>query len=225
MSRLCGLRVEFERLSEKVLTEQASEVYDQLLQERRQRLAERYTSQFNTQSYDKVYFYERVQTWNSRTISSSMDSCPVVHSPLAELQMAQVGYQTARTKRFYNRLHRETIANASLKASQVLTTDGTSASSTVAGQMSDGVGYVRIKSKKLMKKLSQVFLNRTAFESKEYSPDEELLLRIGETQLAQDAFEALREAELIRADVKFEEVPRRFKESSLVLGWTLNHLR
>ena len=59
--------MEFELLSAEVLTADYYEAFQAARRQRMQRL-ERYQLPRNTQTYDNIYFRERVQTWNSRLV-------------------------------------------------------------------------------------------------------------------------------------------------------------
>jgi hypothetical protein len=224
MDRLHRLRLEFELLTPPILTERAYKEYSELRASRRKRLADRYTMPINTQSYDNVYFYERVQTWNSRTITSTQDPRLAIHSPLCELKAAQIGFHALRRKRFYNRLHREVISSVSPRAARLKTTDRTSASTNTLDVVRDAFGYARSKSKKLATKLSQVLLNKTKFLPAEYSPDLRLLRQIATSKTGQQALQTLKDADIIRATVSFDDVSPRFRDHLVSLGWTLRRL-
>jgi asparagine synthetase B (glutamine-hydrolysing) len=224
MGRLSRLRLEFELLTPTLLTERAFQEYTDLRAARRRRLSERYSMPINTQSYDNVYFYERVQTWNSRTITSTQDPRLAIHAPLCELQVAQIGFRAPRSKRFYNRFHREVITSAVPRAAQVITTDGTSASAGAVDILRDAFGHGRGKAKKLAKKISQVLLNQTKFVPAAYSPDLALLREIATSATGQQALQTLKDADLLRTNVAFDDISPRFREHLVSLGWTLARL-
>jgi asparagine synthetase B (glutamine-hydrolysing) len=224
MARLNRLRIEFEQLTSTVLTDDAYREYLALRRSRCKRLDEAYTMPMNTQSYDNVYFYERVQTWNSRVITSAQDPRMAIHAPLCELKVAQLGFHAPRAKRFYNQFHRELITNIAPDVAKLTTTDGTTSSSNSIDMSLDSAQYVRDKGLKLVKKLSQLVLNKTRFVDKAHSPNEHLLGEISESALGQQSLQTMKDWGIIRGNITFRDVSPRFQEHLVAVGWTLNRL-
>ncbi len=224
IDRLHRLRIEFELLQPNYLTAAAYRTFQQRRAYRRQELQRRYAATYNTQSYDNVYFYERVQTWNSRAITSSQLADLAVHAPLCELTLARIGYHAPRRQRFFNRLHRQVITAAAPAAARIKTTDRTSASAGRIDMLRDLAGYVQAKSRKAAKKLSQLVANRTHFESSDYAPDTELIARIAGSEIGRDSFEQLKAHDLLQTSATFDDLSPRFRQHAIVLGWTLARL-
>lgn len=225
MARLHRLRIELELLTPHVLTPEAYDAFLTLRDARVRRLTSRYQEPFNTQTYDNVYFYERMQTWNARTITSTQDANLSVHSPLSELKLAQLGFHAPRHMRFYNRYHRRVITATSPKAAKVMTTDGTTASSFTADIVKDSFGYIGVKSKKLSRKIAQLLLNKTIFTPAEHTPNTDQLSAMAESEIGQSSLDALKERELLRPETEYGDISSRFRANLIALGWTLNRLK
>ncbi|MCA9151910.1 MAG: hypothetical protein KDA92_21555, partial [Planctomycetales bacterium] len=225
MDRLNRVRLEFELFTSDTLTDDAMTSFSALRRSRVAKLESQYRQPINTQSYDHVYFYERVQTWNSRMITSCQRPDVSIHSPLSELLVAQLGFQAPRTKRFYNRYHRDVITRLAPATAAVRTTDGTTASSSTLGMLMDATGYVKGKSKKLSKKLSQLLLNTTKFNPPEYSPDTQSLQRISTSEICAQALTALKEQQLLKPSVELKDISPRFQEQTISAGWAVHCLQ
>ena len=216
LNRLHRLRLEFELLSPNVLTEEFFEHFLSARKYRQQRLQE-YSLPLNTQTYDNVYFNERVQTWNGRLITSCQAPTIASHSPLCETRAVQIGFSAARSLRFYNRLHRHYISQESPAAAQVYTTDGTTASNRASDLVRDGAGYAYGKSRKLLKKLNQLLLNRTRFEASTFSATDRIL----NTDLARQSLNALKSSGIVQEPVEYSNISPRFREFFFAMGWLL----
>ena len=116
------------------------------------------------------------------------------------------------------------ITSAVPRAAQVITADGTSASAGAVDILRDAFGYGRGKAKKLVKKISQVLLNQTKFVPAAYSPDLALLREIATSATGQQALQTLKDADLLRTNVAFDDISPRFREHLVSLGWTLARL-
>ncbi len=217
LNRLHRLRLEFELLSPNVLTEEFFGHFLSARKKRQQRLQE-YSLPLNTQTYDNVYFNERVQTWNGRLITSCQAPTIASHSPLCETRAVQIGFSAARSLRFYNRLHRHYISKQSPAAAQVYTTDGTTASDRTADLLRDGAGYAYGKSRKLLRKLNQLLLNRTRFEASTFSATDRIL----NTDLAVASLHALKSAGIVQEPVEYSDISPRFREFFFAMGWLLD---
>ncbi len=220
LGRLHRLRMEFELLSQDVLTPEYYRAFEAAREQRLQRL-QQYVLPKNTQTYDNIYFRERVQTWNSRFFTSCQRKDVATHSPLCETEMVQVGFHAARRMRFYNRLHRQTISQICPAAAAIKTTDGTTASSRPWDLLMDGAGYASVKLRKLLKKSNQLLLNRTRFDAPSLAATDRILT----SDVARDALVALIDLGVLQPDVTFDKIAPRFREHVVALGWTLRHLQ
>lgn len=217
--RLVELRIEMERQSEQVLCD---EVYSTYLNYR-VRQVERfrmYERERNTQTYDAIYFNERMGTWGSRMMTILQNQKICVAAPLGEVVAAQLGYHAPRTERFYARLHRRYISEVSPAASLVRTTDGTTASSKPSDLFRDFAGYSMGAARKFRTKVNQKYFNRTpaALDS---TPIRNSLFN---SEIAARALDTLKEHRIVRDDVGFAHISPRFREFYVAAGWFLGRL-
>jgi hypothetical protein len=223
LARLHRLRIEFEQLPGRAFTPTYADAYQAARSNRITRL-ERYRLARNTQTYDNVYFRERVQTWNSREITSCQVAGMPSHAPLSESELVRIGYGASRSMRYYNRLHRHYIGAASPRAARMPTTDGTSASPHWCHMLVDGAGYSRSKLRKLVNKLSERMFNKTIVKSCSADLNAEARLRLVNSQVASQSLRALQEAGILREGISYEDLPPRFHEHVLALGWLVCRL-
>ena len=222
LAKLHRLRIEFELLSRDYLTDTSYATFQQVRQARLRNLA-RYTMPHNTGTYDNIYFRERVQTWNSRLISSCQERDLWTHSPLCELELVRIGYAAPRFQRFYSQIQRQHISRYDLRVARVRTTDGTSASARRSDMLLDLLGYTRVKLRKLLNKFGQLGLNRTLFPVKSRL-DQEASRRVLASDLAAEALQALQQQQLLRPSTDWSDLPVRFREHGIVLGWLVRQL-
>lgn len=219
IDRLVELRIEMERQSRKILCDEAHLAYVQY----RQRQFERfriYERDRNTQTYDAIYFHERMGTWGSRMMTMLQNQNICIAAPLGEIESVQIGYHAPRTDRFYSRLHRKYITEASSAASRVLTTDGTTASSMSSDLFLDFAGYSTGAMRKLLTKANQKYFNRTPA----LIDSAMKLSGLFDSKIAERALETLKEHEIVRADVNYADISPRFREFYVAAGWFLDRI-
>lgn len=223
LGRLHRMRIEFETLSRQVLSDEYYAAFEASRPARLKRL-ERYVLPLNTQTYDSVYYHERIGTWGSRLITACQRPDLPSHSPLCELEMVKLGFAAPRRMRFYNRMHRHYITQASRAAARIKTTDKVSASALWSDMALDGLDYVRSKSKKLIKKFNQLAFNRTVFQTVSYDVELGTTAKMLASVVGVEALEALKNAGIVRPEATYDQIKPRFQSNFLVLGWFLNQL-
>lgn len=222
ISRLDRMRIEMELLSPKILQPYYFSEF-QKARLTRQADLENYVCDVNTQSYDNVYFRERIQSWNSRTITSSQSASIPSHSPLCEVELAQIGFNQMRRKRFYSRMHREYISKVNSDAAAIVTTDGTTARSDWKGMSIDAFGYSKVKAHKLSRKVGELVLNKTYLRGKGYDINLNASTLIHDSAIGIDALTTLKENNIVFESVNYRDISPRFRTHFTVLGWFLKH--
>jgi asparagine synthetase B (glutamine-hydrolysing) len=120
----------------------------------------------NTKTYDKIYYYFKMQTHAGRLITISTNYINS-YAPLLEIDLVRYGYHLPRIKRFFNNFHREIITRTNAEVARIETTEGgMSISSESKYLLKDRVIYLKDKSKRLTKKLGQRFFKKTFFAEK-----------------------------------------------------------
>jgi len=216
------LRIEMELLSPSVLT---PEFHEHFLARRLKRIAalENYSLALNTQSYDHIYFRERIQSGSSRTTTSSQVTAMPNHSPLSEVWLSQIGFNAPRRLRAFSRVHRHYISRISEQAAAVLTTDGTSARAARSALLMESAGYVANKSRRLFRKLNQMALNRTPGLVVAINAEAEDV--VCSTDIAMSALMTLKHHGIVQDHVEFGHISPRFRANFIVLGNYISQIK
>jgi Asparagine synthase len=181
-----------------------------------------YTAETNTQTYDRIYYYMKMRDVAGRFLSNHVDVLQC-YAPYLEPETAAIGYHLPRSKRFFNRFHRETTTHYSPAAARVPTTaGGITVSSEFAAVSTDLLRYAQDKLNRVGRKLTQRVTGR---RSKVASPVHAgLSSAVREHILTRNAFEVLKDAGIIKLFLRFDHVPDEYLGRILSLGLLFNRL-
>lgn len=111
-----------------------------------------YKQDFNTQTYDQIYYHLRIKEQISVLSHTTAKFLPV-WSPLLEPELLVIGYNLNRRHRFFNRFHRAVISECAPKLAVIPTTDGGMTVSEKPGHLAaDLFRFVVNKSQRILSK-------------------------------------------------------------------------
>ena len=216
MALLHRMRIEFEQLTTRQLTDEYFEIYRQARQQRVMRL-QAYELDANTRSYDNVYLEARVRTWNSHTLTCLQQPEIASHAPPCEMEMLQLPFAAPRLHRFFNRYQKAIMTELNRDVARLRTTDGTTASNEIRHSVRNAFVFSANRARSLRKKLIQLVNNRTEFKIPLMVDSR----RIAAHPLGHAALEQLKQAGILRPNVTYDDISPRFQEHAVMLGWFL----
>jgi hypothetical protein len=114
-----------------------------------------YRAGTNTETYDRIYYGEKMREFAGRFLTNS-SKILCVNAPYIDREMVSIGYNLARSKRFFNGFHRALITKYSPRIAATRTTEGgISASASPIYVSGDLIKYVNNRLLRLKTKLYQ----------------------------------------------------------------------
>ncbi len=123
-----------------------------------------YNMDYNTQTYDKIYYYFKMQTVGSTYLTIPTNNYAISYAPLMEKEIVRIGYNLDRFNRFYSNFHREQITRVNHEISQIITTEGMSCSNYLTAKLNDLPKYLINKQKRLVKQIFRKIRQKTYFQ-------------------------------------------------------------
>lgn len=114
-----------------------------------------YRAGTNTETYDRIYYGEKMREFAGRFLTNS-SKILCVNAPYIDREMVSIGYNVPRSKRFFNGFHRALITKYSPRIAATRTTEGgISASAAPIYVSGDLIKYVNNRLLRLKTKLYQ----------------------------------------------------------------------
>jgi asparagine synthetase B (glutamine-hydrolysing) len=170
IERLFRTRISPIKVDNEILVDRYKEINSRFEENTLEELNQ-YLSDINTKTYDNIYYFFKMQTHAGRliTISSKYINS---YAPLLEFDLVRYGYHLPRSKRFFNKFHRDIITTINSDLAEIETTEGgMSISSKPFLVGKDSFTYIKDKGKRLTKKLGQRFFKKTFFAERYHHED------------------------------------------------------
>ena len=169
----------------------------------------------NSQTYDNIYYYYKMQTTAGYflTISNRLFKS---YAPLIELGLVKFGFNLSRKKRFYNNFHREFITSSCKSISKIRTDAGVSCSSAFLLKVLDLISYGFNLSIRLLKQILRKVLRRTMFQ--ESPNNRQLYPHIRNLDMVDELFEVLKKHNILNDSVCKEQVNNNLLGKIVTLG-------
>ncbi len=168
---------------------------------------EKFKQNFNTATYDKIYYDYKMRGIASAFLSTAGNYFNV-YAPLMELDLVRIAFGLNRRERFFNNFHRRLITSVNLELAKILTTEGVSCSSKKLDLISDFFGYTFNKLKRLIK----IFLRK--FTKKSYlqeTPDNPLVYQLIKEQPFNIKYEKLlKRYNIIDENIELTAIPNQY---------------
>jgi hypothetical protein len=203
-----------------------SKPYRSLSQTYRKRLLgsfSQYSDDSNTQTYDRIYYFFKMQAVAGCFIKNALASLQI-YTPYLERDAVSTGYNLSRWQRFFNQYHRRTISRYSTRAARLRTTEGhMSASSDTSMIVRDLPRYVMDRWKRFHRKIGQRASSPVSMQESTDDPRmPEYLYRLLE---ARRSMERLKDAGILNPALRLQDVRKGYVGSLFALDWSLEKLK
>src|SRR5213083_71830 len=163
-----------------------------------------YTSETNTQTYDRIYYYVKMRDVAGRFFSNHINVLQC-YAPYLEPEIAAIGYHLPRMTRFFNRFHRAATTHYSAPAARVPTTGGgVSVSCESQSVAADLLKYTKDKLKRTGRKLGHKLIKRHPQIAGSATP--ELVTAVRQHPLTWAAFNKLTDSGILKPGLTLEHV-------------------
>ena len=221
-ARLYDLRIHPVSLPGTYLSAAATVAYRDL---RRRTLEgfERLCAQYNTESYDNVYFFYKMPQAAGCFATATVDQGLEVTAPFLDYDNFLFGAGLPRSRRFLNRFHREMLSSRCPKLACLITTTGVSARKGAGPLFTDLAGYTSNLSRRLVRKVGERVLRRRWMAAADpASPD--IAARTRRSARFRQAVQDLKQADVLHPELADDDIRDGDIGRILTLGMLVSHL-
>ncbi|MFB0516602.1 MAG: asparagine synthase-related protein [Candidatus Neomarinimicrobiota bacterium] len=221
IARLYDLRIEPLRFPHSILANDLEELSINFRARMLKALA-RYLDDSNTKTYDRIYYYFKMQEMAGRIATSTINHYLNLFIPLLDPDLVTVGFNLPRRQRFFNSYHRSLLYRLYPQVAKIRTTEGVTASLSPAALSTDIARYIGNKGKRALKKVSQRLWGQTRFQDDPDHPD--LRRSICSLRLTGDMLTSLKDHGILNPVLCKDGLNLRYLGRILTLGLLLGEL-
>ena len=177
----------------------------------------------NTESYDNIYFFYKIASVSGQVITNNVNNYFGVVVPFLEYDNVLFGTSLPRSLRFLNRFHRMMLTERCPELADVLTTEGVTARIRKGTSLSDPLGFVMNRSRRLIGKIAERILRRRWMGLPDPN-DPEMVPRVRQSTAFRAAVEDLKDAGILNPDFPIEKIENIHVGRILTLGMLLRHV-
>ena len=182
-----------------------------------------YNMDYNTQTYDKIYYHYKMQTVGSTYLTIPTNNYATSYAPLMERDIVKVGYNLSRFHRFYSNFHREQITRVNPNVSQIITTEGISCSNHLKEKLNDIPKYLLNKQKRFLKQIFKNVKGKTYFQ--ENPTNYQIYDIVKKMDLLNKQEEILKNNDILNENIRLENLKSEYIGRFLTIGIFINRLQ
>ncbi|RLD59780.1 MAG: hypothetical protein DRJ01_10855 [Bacteroidetes bacterium] len=162
IEKLYNFRIESIGFPHHILEKEMQQISQNFKQLTIERLND-YLLEFNTQTYDNIYYNYKMQG-NASAYIRAASNYFTSFAPLLDLDLVRFGFLFSRNERFFNNFHREQISKYNSELAKIKTTELISCSSSTIYKCADVFSYLYDKQLRLSKQILRKIVKKTHFQ-------------------------------------------------------------
>ncbi|MGD2086267.1 MAG: asparagine synthase-related protein [Candidatus Aminicenantes bacterium] len=180
-----------------------------------------YKLETNTQTYDNISYNYKIQSYPGIYVTTG-NQLINTYAPLVESDLVRSGFALKRRNRFFINFHREIISTYCPMISSIKTIEGVTCSMRKIDKLKDLTRYVSDKQKRFTKQILRKLLKKTYLNAP--LTDRGIYKKVANLDIFKNQIEILKEHEIVRKDLKIEEIKDNYIGKFLVISLLLREL-
>jgi asparagine synthetase B (glutamine-hydrolysing) len=178
----------------------------------------------NTQTIDNIVWGLKHAEIEGRGHTNAINRYFGSYDPFADLDLIRLAFHLPRREHFLELYERRAVSRYAPRVARIHTGEGTTVSAAAGDIARDLGGYWVDKTRRLVRKLGQLALNRTLFRCNDNPDHPDMIRRLRRSALARRLIATGKDAGILNPDLDVDTLPAAYLGNCVTLGFLLERL-